>query len=177
MPSGHLWRILPAILLAGWLGGCVSSQAEHRVPWNEADDAPYRREGTAAVLGEVSVKMRAGDISNGAEAFVYLIPVSPYSTEWLQQYVVKGGRIDGRDPRSFPASRATLVGPDGRFQFRNLPAGDYYLSCTVTRVLPPFRLGPIRLVSPSTERVEAYARVAVRDGEEWRVTVTRPDQS
>ncbi len=169
-----MWTTAQAVLLALSLGGCFTFITEHHASWNEADEARYRQDGTAAVLGEVAVTMRAGDVSNGAESFVYLIPVTAYTTEWLEQYIVKGRRIDGRDPRSLPASRATVVGPDGRFAFRRLPAGDYYLTCTVTRVIAPFKLWRFRLVSPSTERVEAYARVAVQEAEEWKVTVTRP---
>ena len=174
MTYGSLRWLLSSALLAGGLSGCWSFAADHRAPLNEAEFASYRQDGTAIVSGEVAVKMRAGDTSNGAESFVYLVPVTPYTTEWFEQYIVRGRRITGDDPRSLAAIRATIVGPDGRFRFRNLPSGDYYLSCTVNRSTPPFRMGRIKFASPSVERVEAYARVAVKEGEEGRVTLTRP---
>lgn len=156
------------------LGGCVLLSDSHKVPLNEADYAPYLREGTAIIAGAVLIKMRAGDINNGAESFVYLVPVTPYSTEWFEHAMVSGRSISGTDPRSLRAARSTIVGPDGRFQFSNLPAGDYYLSCTVTRSIPPFRIGKFRLISPSTERVDTYARVTVQAGELAQAIVTRP---
>jgi len=165
---------LQAVLLAGLLGGCSFGAVEHRVPLNEADFAPYLQDGTATIVGETSVRMQAGDVSTGAESFVYLVPVTPYSTEWFEHAIVRGQQIRGHDPRSLRVTRVTVVGADGRFEFRNLPSGDYYLNCAVTRAIQPFRLGPMRLASPSTERVEAYARVTLKEGEEARVTVTRP---
>ena len=155
-------------------GGCVSLSASHKVPLNEADYAPYLGKGTAIIAGAVSIKMRAGDISNGAESFVYLVPATPYSTEWFEHAMIGGRSISGTDPRSLRAVRSMVVGPDGRFQFSNLPAGDYYLSCTITRSIPPFHIGGFRLISPSTERVDTYARVTVKAGEQAQVIVTRP---
>lgn len=161
-------------MCAELLGGCMSFSYSHTVPLNEADYAPYLSAGTATIAGTVSAKMRAGDISNGAESFVYLVPVTPYSTEWFEHTVVSSHSISGTDPRSLRVARSTIVGPDGRFQFSNLPAGDYYLSCTITRSIPPFRIWRFRLVSPSTERVDTYARVTVQSGEQAQVIVTRP---
>jgi hypothetical protein len=156
------------------LGGCMSFNYSHKVPLNEADYAPYLSAGTATIAGEVSATMQAGDISNGAESFVYLVPVTPYSTEWFEHAMISSHSISGTDPRSLRAARSTVVGPNGRFQFSNLPAGDYYLSCTITRSIPPFRILQFRLVSPSTERVDTYARVTVQPGEQAQVIVTRP---
>ncbi|HEV8243997.1 MAG TPA: hypothetical protein VGQ07_08385 [Nitrospirales bacterium] len=156
------------------LGGCMSFSHSHKVPLNEADYAPYLSTGTAIIAGTVSAKMRAGDISNGAESFVYLVPVTPYSTEWFEHAMVSSHSISGTDPRSLRAARATVVGPDGRFQFSKLPAGDYYLSCTITRSVPPFRIWRFRLGNSSIERVDTYARVTVQPGEQAQVLVTKP---
>lgn len=156
------------------LGGCMSFSYSHTVPLSEADYTPYLSAGTATIAGTVSAKMQAGDISNGAESFVYLVPVTPYSTEWFEHAMVSSHGISGTDPRSLRTARSTIVGSDGRFQFFNLPAGDYYLSCTITRSIPPFRIWRFRLVSPSTERVDTYARVTVQPGEQAQVIVTRP---
>jgi hypothetical protein len=161
-------------LCAELLGGCMPFHYSHTVPLSEADYAPYLSAGTATITGTVSAKMRAGDISNGAESFVYLVPVTPYSTEWFEHAMVSSHNISGTDPRSLRAARSTVVGPDGRFQFSNLPAGDYYLSCTITRSIPPFRIGRFRLGNSSIERVDTYARVTVRPGEQAQVIVTRP---
>ena len=165
---------MAAALLAGLVGGCVPSPYDHKTPLREADYVAYLGEGTATIWGEVSVKMRAGDINNGTESSLYLIPVTAYSTEWLEHYIMGGHAINGPDPRSLRVARVTVVGRNGRFQFRNLPAGDYYLSCTITRELPSLRMGRITFARPSTERIEAYARVTVGAGEHRQVMVTRP---
>ena len=162
------------VVCAELLSCCMSFSYSHKVPLNEADYAPYLSQGTATIAGEVTAKMRAGDISNGAESFVYLVPVTPYSTEWFEHAMVSSHSISGTDPRSLRAARSTVVGADGRFQFSNLPAGDYYLSCTITRSIPPLRIGRFRLVSPSTDRVDTYARVTVQAGAQAQVRVTRP---
>ena len=173
-PSPQTATFIALAMCVELLGGCTSFSDSHKVPLNEADYAPYLSTGTATIAGEVSVMMRAGDISNGAESFVYLVPVTPYSTEWFEQAMINSRSISGTDPRSLRVARSTVVGPDGRFQFSNLPAGDYYLSCTITRSIPPFRIWWFKLISPSTERVDTYARVTVQPGERAQVIVTRP---
>jgi len=170
----NLAALIALTVCAELLGSCASSNYSHKVPLNEADYAPYLRAGTATIAGAVSAKMQAGDVSNGAESFVYLVPVTPYSMEWFEHAMISSHSISGTDPRSLRAARSTVVGSDGRFQFSNLPAGDYYLSCTITRSIPPLRIGRFRLVSPSTERVNAYARISVQSGEQTQVIVTRP---
>ena len=164
--------LLPIVTVLLLNAGCTGYN--HQVSLNETERSATPQEGTASVDGSVSVKMEKGDVANGAEDFIYLIPVTPYSTEWFEHVIVRGHTLRGQDPRGFRAVRRTVVGNDGRFQFTNIAAGDYFLSCTVSRGRPPVGIGRLAISRPSVERVDAYALAAVKSGEAAHVVVTRP---
>lgn len=169
--------------MTGFLGGCTLYDTlyhefyryAHKSLLNEQDTATSREEGTATISGEVSINLRDGKIAHGAESLIYLIPVSAYTTEWFEHYLVRSHKIIGLDPRAFWVTRATVVGSEGRFQFSNIPAGNYYLSCTVTPVLSPYQFLWATIPRPSIDySVKAYATVTVGAGERIKVSVTRP---
>jgi len=174
--------IILVILMTGFLGGCALPDTlyhtfhgyAHKSLLSEQDTATSREEGTATISGEVSVKLRDGKIAHGEESFVYLIPVTVYTTEWFEHYLLRDHNIIGRDPRAFWVTRATIVGSEGRFEFSNVPAGNYYLSCTVTTDLPPYRFLWVSIPRAGTDAIKAYATVTVGAGERVKVTVARP---
>ena len=174
--------IILMILMTGFLGACTLPDTlyhtfhgyAHKSLLSEQDTATSREKGTATISGEVSVKLRDGKIAHVEESFVYLIPGTAYTTEWFEHYLVRDHITIGRDPRAFWVTRATIVGSEGRFEFSNIPAGNYYLSCTVTLDLPPYRFLGVSISRPGTDAIKAYATVTVGDGERVKVTVARP---
>ena len=146
---------------------------EHRVPLNEADYDAFLGEGTAVISGEISVENRDGKIIHGDTAFIYLVPATPYTQEWFEHYVVQDHKIGGTDPRSFQATRTTVVGTAGRFQFPNIPAGNYYLLCPITPERQTFRFLWVTEAKPAGETINAHASVTVKTGEQVKVPVTQ----
>ena len=73
--------------------GCATMQPQ-RVPrtavFNEDEYATYAGDGTATITGQAFVKTRGGDVKFGAGNKVFLNPVTTYSTEWYQKYVIGG---------------------------------------------------------------------------------------
>jgi len=170
------------IFLTAVLGGCGFSDSlrnefspyEIKSRLSEQDVAAASGEGTATIFGVVLVKKPDGTITQGEESFVYLIPVTPYTTEWYEQYLVQDRRISGRDPRSFVATRSAIVEAKGRFEFSDVPAGRYYLSCSITLDRPSYQFLRIRVPRAGMLNIKAYATVTVQEDEEVQVIVTRP---
>jgi hypothetical protein len=167
--SPKLKLLMPVMLIA--LVGCMHGGYKHEAPIDEGASPPT---GAALVAGDVRIKTRAGEVRKGSDATVYLVPATPYSTEWFDRSVVNGDKIDGKDPRSFLSTRAALVDDEGRFEFRGVSAGAYYLVCKVHYERPGFRMGRLTFRMRSIETVEAYASIDVMPEEKVEVIVTRP---
>ncbi|HZC81826.1 MAG TPA: hypothetical protein VE222_08940 [Nitrospiraceae bacterium] len=161
-------------LLAVMMAGCAIFGYEHKALLNETDYVAFLGNGTGMVSGEVSVTMRDGKITHGENSFIYLIPVTPYTSEWFQHAIQQDHKISGIDPRSFRVTRASMVGTEGRFQFTNVPAGEYYLTCTITPDLPPYRFLWVSISRAGTDAIKVYATVTVQVDDHVKVTVTRP---
>ena len=62
--------------------------------------------------------------------------------------------------------RSTIADAEGRFKFKKLPAGEYYIVCLITWEAP---YGDILLPTGGS----AYAQVKLGEGEHVNVVVTR----
>ncbi len=144
---------------------------EHQYPLNETDYDVFLGEGTATVSGEVVAKRRDGKIVRSDGAFIYLVPMTPYTREWFEQAIVRGHRISGADPRALRATRTTIVGTEGRFQFPGVPAGDYYLVCAISPERQPVRILGVTEAKPFPGNIKAYASFSVGAGEQVKVTL------
>lgn len=162
------FAVIPALLL-----GCMFRTYQHHVPIDEGPSAVVST-GGATVTGEVTIKAGGGEARSGSDSTIYLIPATAYATEWFDHYVVKGEKVDGMDPRSFPSARAAPVDREGRFEFRNVSAGAYYLTCNVHYRRPGFRLGSFNFGFRTLKNVQAYANVNVDAGRKSDIAVTRP---
>ncbi len=105
---------------------------DRQQPYVDIDYAPYRGEGTAEVSGRAIARARGGGYIYAAGDTVYLFPATPYTDEWWQRTMVEGSYLTPPDPRSLAYMRTTVADDEGKFQFRSLPAGDYYVVCIVT---------------------------------------------
>ena len=68
----------------------------------------------------------------GAEESVYLFPATRYRDESWKRTLIEGNYLTDPDPRSLAFMRTTVADQQGRFRFRSLPAGDYYVVCMIT---------------------------------------------
>lgn len=166
--------MLIAVLSVVPLGCSAFKTYEHAAALDEGRAAIPTITSAASVSGEVFVKTPAGEIRKGSDATIYLLPVTDYSREWYEHYIVRGERIGGKDPRSFHSAIATVVDREGRFQFRNIPPGNYYLTCSVEYSRPRFRMGRLQFGMHAIDRFEAYASVRLEPEQKLEVIVTRP---
>ncbi len=100
--------------------------------FDASEYAPYEVRGTAELSGQAIAKARWGGVIYGAEDSVYLFPATRYTGEWWQRTLVEGKYLSDPDPRSLAFMRTTIADEQGRFRFRSLPAGEYYVVCIIT---------------------------------------------
>jgi hypothetical protein len=120
-----------------FIGGCAytapAPSIHRRVQTvNEAEYTPYMGEGTASISGQAFLKTRGGDVKYGAGEAVVLQPVTTYSKEWWTVSIESGKRMSEPDPRAAAATRSVTADGEGRFKFEKLPAGEYYIACSVS---------------------------------------------
>jgi hypothetical protein len=128
--TAHVARPLgPFLVLA--LVGCathVPPSAPRQVPFDSTEYTPYTRPGTGRIAGQILFRTVTDEVKPGGGKKVLLSPVTSYSTEWWQQEVVGGQRLQPPDSRAMPFQRDATADREGRFRFEGLPPGEYYLA-------------------------------------------------
>jgi hypothetical protein len=113
-------------------------------PFMEDELAPFTKDGTSTIYGQAFLKTKGGDIKYGAGETIYLIPSTTYTKELMSKAAEKGGGFFANaDPRIKQYIRTTTADGEGRFEFINLPKGDYYLGCRIVwKVATGYGLAP-----------------------------------
>lgn len=132
-----------------------------------ADHDPYLRPGTAVVDGQALFQETGGDRVTCARRGVLMLPATPFFKEALD--ILAAGRqpdVGSRlSPRYKALLRQSVCDARGRFAFRDLPAGDWYV---VTEVF--WRAGSDR------QGGGLMRRVAVEEGQVQEVLLTDADR-
>jgi hypothetical protein len=125
----HFWILLVAV----YLQGCAVPQIEptQRITFPVSEYNSLNREGTGIVNGQAFLKTRGGDVKTAAGEEVLLNPVTSYSNQWYKVAYTGNKPITEPDPRYWNYVRKEIADADGRFTFKNVPPGDYYLTTTV----------------------------------------------
>ena len=123
--------------------GCTPPQLPPPT-WNENTDAseneyaPYMKEGTGILTGQAFMSQKNGGTVKGAGSNVTLDPATTVGHEWWAkagtQWVHRG--LTPPSANFHKLRRTTVADADGRFEFRNLPAGKYYVRTEVTWNVP-----------------------------------------
>lgn len=98
--------------------------------FREADFAWTKGSGTAVVRGEAFLKTAGGDVKTCAGNQLYLIADNAYSQESAAALAAR--RKPERDPRYLTYRRQTLCDSQGRFEFKDLPAGPWSIVAEVS---------------------------------------------
>ena len=134
--------------------------------FDEAEFAPYAVAGTSAITGQAFLKTRGGEVRLGAGNTVGLLPVTSYTTELRRRVTLGGERVGPVDSRVERYRHTTVADGNGNFEFRNLPAGEYYVTCMIVWEVPS------QYGLQKTGGI-AYGTVKVGAGETAKVVVTR----
>jgi len=145
--------------------GCVAPSKRQAV-FLESEFAPYAGAGTSTVTGQAFLRTRGGEVRFGAGCEITLVPVTSYTTETQERAVIRSELLESHDPRYTAFCRTTIADGNGNFEFREIPAGEYYASCVI-RLEYPTQYGM------ATTGGIAYGRVRVANGQTAKVVVTR----
>lgn len=131
-------RLLAPIVTALLVGACAAPQTPSvpRLPFNESEYAALPKAGTAVVRGQIFARLRGGGVIKGAGSEIYLNPVTSLSQQWFDEGQ-KGNKLVGpEDPRYAAAGRTVYADADGRFEFTEVPPGDYFITGTINWEAP-----------------------------------------
>jgi hypothetical protein len=92
--------------------------------------------GTATVTGQAFLKTRGGEVRFAAGEVVLLNPITSYSTQWYNESYIKNFIMEEGDIRQNQFIRKTTADATGRFCFKNVPRGRYYLVSSVVWEVP-----------------------------------------
>jgi len=121
---------MPAPTPAPTLGSATQDQ--------EKEYIPFLAKGTSAIKGQAFLTTKGGDVKVAAGREVWLDPVTAYSMGWFTKAGCTWQWRELLPPSKtfLDARRQTVADAEGRFEFRNLPAGTYYVRTTVTWEVP-----------------------------------------
>ena len=135
-------RMISAVLCLA-TAGCLRVQPveviPRHAPFVPSEYEPYDRPGTGSITGQAFLKTRGGEVRFCAGEPVSLNPVTTYSREWWNVVVLGRRELAPPDSRAERYHRTTIADAEGRFQFRNLPAGEYLAACYVEWEVPGAR--------------------------------------
>jgi len=129
------------LLLFCCLSACVTTttprpEPTSRMPFPEEEYLILPKSGKVTVTGQAFLKTRGGDVKMAAGNEILLEPVTSYSKEWYEKYALTWGRISPPDERLWKYVRKQIADGSGRFSFKNVPAGEYFISTEVTWEAP-----------------------------------------
>lgn len=161
------------ILIVIALTGCAIAPQTlplQRMPFPEAEYATLQKPGTgrAIVRGQAFLKTRSGDIKTAAGNQVFLNPVTSYSLEWYEKSYLSNRKMQASDTRLLSYMPIQVADGSGHFLFKNVPAGEYFISTNVTWEAPTGYQGALQSQGGVISK-----RIRVDSGEEIDVIVTK----
>jgi len=159
-PGGAARVVLTAVVvLIAALTACSSRKQE---TINQREYAPYRGAGSARITGQVSMALDSGQVLYGAACQVRLTPVTTESTRFMNDVVKAGGTKDWAN-KPDAVWWFAQADDEGRFEFDEVPAGSYYVTCPVAW----------RDAGGSARQRILWAETSVGPGDTAQVSVSR----
>jgi len=163
-------QILSLLILIGLISCAprIAVQPVERIPFPDDEYKKLASTGTAIIKGQAFLKTRGGDVKTAAGNTVLLNPVTSYSNQWYEVGYLQGKPIKEPDPRIYQYVKKQVADGSGRFTFKNVPAGDYYVTVDVFWEAPVGYQGSlVRQGGTLSEKI------AVKEGEEIEIILTR----
>jgi hypothetical protein len=128
-------QLLTLVILSLSLMGCIEPK-RITVPFDEKSFAIYKQKGTATVQGQAFLKTAGGDVKYGAGNQIMLLPYNDYVKEVKTLKTARHIQLANEDLRWQDYSKSTISDAQGKFEFKNIPAGEYLLETEITWGVP-----------------------------------------
>jgi hypothetical protein len=139
-----------------------------RMSFPEHEYKNLAKSGSAVVKGQAFLKTRGGDVKVAAGNEVILNPVTSYSNEWYEKAYIQHNNLAQPDPRIFNYVMKTVADGSGKFMFKKVPPGQYFVTTVITWEAATGYKGALQRQGGTVTK-----RIAVGDGDEIDVIVTR----
>jgi hypothetical protein len=139
-----------------------------RMTFPEQEYQNLAKSGSAVVKGQAFLKTRGGDVKVAAGNQILLNPVTSYSNEWYEKSYIQGQPLVEPDSRLMTYVIKTVADGSGRFLFKNVPPGEYFVTTVITWEAATGYKGALQVQGGTVTK-----RIKVNDGDEVDVIVTR----
>ena len=154
----------PLMLLAVVVLLSACATTPQRIPRMSFPENVYQslpKTGSGTVKGQAFLKTRGGDVKTAAGSQVILNPVTSYSLEWYEKFYLQGIRLAPSDPRMESYLKIQVADGDGRFNFKNVPPGEYFVTVMITWEAATGYRGSLQRQGGGIVK-----RIKIKDGEE-----------
>jgi len=136
------------VVLAALMGGCSTTTAPQTQPVQQqkippelaAEYAAYAGSGTASILGQAFLRTRGGEVRVAAGELVTAEPGTLIALEYMKRASLRPAW-----PEAVATRRSTTADAEGRFTFRDLPAGRWLILSQVYWEVPTSTLVGVTL--------------------------------
>jgi len=166
-----MFRFTIVLLILALVSCTTTREVIQRVPYNELEYVHFKEAGTAKVTGQAFLRTSSGDVKYAAGSRVSLVPVTSISNQWYYQWYLVENHINPEkvvakaDTRHLAIKRRTKADGEGKFTFRNIPAGEYFINTSV-----------VWKVDQNTVGGFISNKVSIEDGESHNFVITRRRQ-
>ncbi len=156
-------------ILATLLSGCATyQQPVSRMPFPEQEYQSLQRSGNATIRGQAFLKTRGGDVKTAAGNEVFLNPVTSYSIEWYEKAFLGRMNLEPNDSRLDRYIKTQTADGSGRFTFKNVPPGDYFVTSVIQWEVPTGYQGALEKTGGSVTK-----RITVNNDDDLDIVITR----
>lgn len=118
--------LMLCFLMVSCAGG-LARPIQRTAAFNNDEYLPYTKPGKSVITGQAFATTKSGEIRYAAGREISLHPATSYAAEYFNIQVVRGAYMSEPDPRFLQFEKKTISDATGNFEFKNLPAGKYYI--------------------------------------------------
>ena len=110
----------------------ASSDTASQATFPENQYQTLEKNGKTEVTGQAFLKTRGGDVKYAAGNKVFLEPATPFAKEYYKNQSHYPYPLTTHNVKAAAYTRDTTADAQGRFTFKNIPTGEYFIVTSVT---------------------------------------------